>query len=129
MAHVGKAFPLDLTSGSRVVAGKTWAEARWATPGRSGTAWVPLASVTRTKPDRVAAASIDALDADLYRYLRSFGTRAGVEVRDLSRGMIYTHNAGRPYLIASSIKVESSPGSSRRSRRSTASPRRRSARS
>jgi beta-lactamase class A len=105
-AHVGKAFPLELTSRQRAVGVDLWVEARWETPGRIGTAWVPLAAVARTDPQRTPAASLDALDADLYRYLRSFGTRVGVEVWDRTRGMIYTHNAGRQYLVASSIKVE-----------------------
>jgi beta-lactamase class A len=106
VAHVGKAFPLELTSRSTLVAGDRWAEARWQTPGRGGTAWVPLASVTRTRSTRVPSASIDALDARLYAYLRKLGTRVGVEVWDRTRGLIYTHNASRSYLVASSIKVE-----------------------
>jgi beta-lactamase class A len=105
-AHVGKAFPLELTSRHRAVGDDVWVEARWETPSRSGTAWVPLAAVVRTDPKRTAAASLDALDADLYRYLRSFGTRVGIEVWDRTRGTIYTHYAGRQYLVASSIKVE-----------------------
>ncbi len=104
-AHVGRAFPLELTARSTAVKGVLWAEARWKTPGRSGTAWIPLDDVTRTDPERTPSASLDALDADLYRYVRSFGTRVGVQVWDRTGGMIYTHNAGRQYLVASSIKV------------------------
>jgi beta-lactamase class A len=105
-AHVGRAFPLMLTGGARTVAGATWAAARWTTPGRSGTVWVPSAAVTRTDPKRTASASIDALDAVLYRYLRAYGTRVGVQVWDRTHGTIYTHNASREYLVASSVKVE-----------------------
>jgi beta-lactamase class A len=104
--HVGKAFPLELTARHRTLGRDIWAEARWKTPGRSGTAWIPLDAVTRTDPERTPSASLDALDADLYRYVRSFGTRVGVQVWDRTGGMIYTHNASRRYLVASSIKVE-----------------------
>ena len=104
-AHVGRAFPLELSSGQRAVGDAVWVEARWETPGRSGTAWLPLDAVVRTDPQRTAAASLDALDADLYRYLRPFGTRVGIEVWDRTRGTIYTHYSGRQYLVASSIKV------------------------
>lgn len=104
-AHVGKAFPMVLTARHRTVGDDLWVEARWETPGRSGTAWVPSGAVTRTDPKRTAAASLDALDADLYRYLRPFGTRVGIEVWDRTRATIYTHNAERQYLVASSIKV------------------------
>jgi beta-lactamase class A len=104
-AHVGRAFPLELTARHRTVGRDIWAEARWETPGRRGTAWIPLDAVTRTDPKRTPSASLDALDADLYRYVRSFGTRVGIEVWDRTRGTIYTHNAGRQYLVASSIKV------------------------
>ena len=106
VAHVGNAFPLGLTGRAGTVQGATWAEVRWKTPSRSGIAWVPLAAVTRADPRRTASASIDALDAALYAYVRSFGTRVGVEVWDRTRGTIYSHNAGRQYLVASSVKVE-----------------------
>jgi beta-lactamase class A len=54
----------------------------------------------------VPSASIDALDVRLSQYLDGLGTRAGVYVWDLTRGMVYGRNASRPYLVASSIKVE-----------------------
>jgi hypothetical protein len=88
-----------------MVAGEAWVEARWETPGRSGTAWVPVDALTRTDPRRTPSASIDSLDAGLSRSLRSLGTRVGIEVWDRTQGTIYTHNAGRQYLAASSIKV------------------------
>ncbi len=105
-AHVGPAFPVTLTSRSALLGGTRWAEARWHTPSRAGTAWIPLASLTRSRPTRTPTASIDALDVGLSRYLDGLGTRAGVYVWDLGRGMVYGRNASRPYLVASSIKVE-----------------------
>ena len=50
-------------------------------------------------------ASFDALDTALAEYLSDYGTRVGVELLDVTRGVTYTYNADRPYLVASSMKV------------------------
>jgi hypothetical protein len=103
--HLGAGFPLTLTSQTAEVAGDEWAEATWQTPGRTGTGWLPTSALTTAKPAGPAAASFDALDAGLSDYLNDLGTKAGVEVLDVTRGVSYTYNADKQFLVASSIKV------------------------
>ncbi len=105
-AHVGAGFPVKPTSGTATVLGEPWLEVAWETPGRQGTAWVPRSALTIDGPAEAAAqASIDALDSDLSAYLSGIGNRIGVEVRDLTRGTVYTYNETHQYTTASSIKV------------------------
>jgi beta-lactamase class A len=104
-AHLGANFPLLLTLETADVDGTPWCQAIWQTPGRHETGWLPSSAVTPDKPDGEASAAFDALDTTLAGYLDTFGTRVGVEVTDLTRGLTYTHNADLAYIIASTMKV------------------------
>jgi hypothetical protein len=103
--HLGAGFPLALTSRTAQVDGDEWVEATWQTPGRKGTGWLSSAAVTTTKPSGGASASFDALDSGLSDYLNDLGTKVGVQVLDVTRGMTYSFNADKQFLVASSIKV------------------------
>lgn len=103
--HLGASFPLTLTLKSATVDGSVWDQVTWQTPGRQGTGWLPASAVTMTQPSGGAMASFDALDTALAEYLSDYGTRVGVELFDVTRGVTYTYNADRPYVVASSIKV------------------------
>jgi beta-lactamase class A len=103
--HLGAGFPLALTSRTAQVDGAEWVEATWQTPGRKGTGWLPSAAVTTTKPSGGASASFDALDSGLSDYLNDLGTKVGVQVLDVTRGMTYSFNADKQFLVASSMKV------------------------
>jgi beta-lactamase class A len=103
--HLGANFPLTVISRGTSPRSQYWYEVRWRTPGRTGTGWLPAWQVTTTKPSAPATAGIEMLDEPLARYLASFGTKVGVDVYDVTRGMTYTYNADRPYFVASSIKV------------------------
>lgn len=103
--HLGPNFPLTLTLKTATVDGKAWAQATWQTPGRQGTGWVEASALTMIQPSGGAMASFDALDTALADYLAGYGTRVGVELLDVTRGLTYTYNADRPYVVASSIKV------------------------
>jgi beta-lactamase class A len=103
--HLGAGFPLTLTSRTSEVDGDEWDEATWQTPGRQATGWLPSAAVTTTKPSIGASASFDALDSGLSDYLNDLGTKAGVQVLDVTRGVTYNYNADNQFLVASSIKV------------------------
>lgn len=103
--HLGANFPLALTGQSTTVDGNVWVEATWQTPGRKGTGWLPSAAVTTTKPSGGASASFDALDSGLSDYLNGLGTKVGVQVLDVTRGMTYSFNADKPFTVASAIKV------------------------
>ena len=104
-AHLGPNFPLTLTPKTATVDGKAWAQVTWQTPGRYGTGWVEASALTMIQPSGGAMASFDALDTALAEYLGDYGTRVGVELLDVTRGVTYTYNADRPYLVASSMKV------------------------
>ena len=103
--HLGANFPLTLTLQFATVDGKVLDEASWETPGRHGTGWLPAAALTTIQPTGIANASFDALDTALADYLADYKTRVGVELYDVTRGVTYTYNADRPYLVASSMKV------------------------
>ena len=103
--HLGANFPLTLTLKSTTVDGKAWAQVTWQTPGRHGTGWVEASALTMIQPSGRAMASFDALDTGLADYLTDYGTRVGVELLDVTRGVVYGHNADRPYVVASSMKV------------------------
>jgi beta-lactamase class A len=103
--HLGAGFPLAMTSRTAQVDGAEWVEATWQTPGRKGTGWLPSAAVTTTKPSGGASASFDALDSGLSDYLNDLGTKVGVQVLDVTRGVTYSFNAGKPFTVASAIKV------------------------
>jgi len=97
--------------------------------GPQGTGWLPSAAVTTTKPSGGASASFDALDSGLSDYLNDLGTKVGVQVLDVTRGVTYSFNAGKPFTVASAIKVPSSwrcSAGSRLARRSRRPPRPRS---
>jgi hypothetical protein len=100
-AHLGANFPLLLTLETADVDGTPWCQAIWQTPGRHETGWLPSSAVTLDKPDGEASAAFDALDTTFAAYLDSFGTRVGVEVKDLTRGLTYAYNADLAYIIAS----------------------------
>jgi beta-lactamase class A len=104
-ASVGAAFPLQLSGASVLLSGAAWYEVAWATPGRSGVAWVPAASVSLDRPTAEAEAGIGALDDHLQRYLESFGKRVGVRVVDVTRFTAYSYNPDVGFIAASSIKV------------------------
>lgn len=103
--HLGPNFPLTLTLKTATVDGKAWAQVTWQTPGRHGTGWVEVAALTMIQTSGGAVASFDALDTALADYLADYGKRVGVELLDVTRGVTYTYNADRPYLVASSMKV------------------------
>jgi beta-lactamase class A len=103
--HLGPNFPLTMTLKSATVDGKAWAQVTWQTPGRHGTGWVEASALTMIQPSGGAMASFDALDTALAEYLSDYGTRVGVQLLDLTRGVVYGYNADRPYLVASSMKV------------------------
>lgn len=103
--HLGANFPINLTGQTASFEGKPWDQVTWKTPGRVGTGWLPASALTTRPPHGSASASLDALDLDLGTYLSKLGTRVGVEVLDLTRGVTYTYNADRAYLVASSMKV------------------------
>jgi len=102
---LGTNFPLTLTSESATVDGKLWYQVAWQTAGRYGTGWLPASALRMSRPSGAATASFDALDTDLAAYLAKLGAHVGVEVFDVTRGMTYTYNAGRAFLVASSMKV------------------------
>jgi beta-lactamase class A len=104
-AHLGAGFPLLLTSRSATVDGAAWLEAAWQTPGRKGAGWLPASTVTGTDPKTPATAGFDALDSDLSNYLGALGSKVGVQVLDVTRGVTYGFNADRPFTVASAIKV------------------------
>lgn len=104
-AHLGANFPIILTTKTATVEGKLWYEAKWQTPGRTATGWLPAEAVVEAKPTAEATADIDSLDEELSEFLDSYGTRVGVAVYDVTRGITYGHNADRPYYVASSMKV------------------------
>jgi beta-lactamase class A len=102
---LGTNFPLTLTSESATVDGKLWDQVAWQTAGRHGTGWLPASALRMSRPSGAATASFDALDTDLAAYLAKLGAHVGVEVFDVTRGVTYTYNAGREFLVASSMKV------------------------
>lgn len=104
-ASVGAGFPLQLTGATVEVAGVSWYEVAWATPGRSGVAWVPADGVGQDRPATVAEAGIGALDANLAAYLEALGSRIGVRVVDVTRSTAYSYNPDAGFIAASSIKV------------------------
>lgn len=103
--HLGANFPITLTGKWAPVDGSVWYEAKWETPGRAGTGWLPDFAITTVRPSGQVTAGFDALDEALAQYLAGLGTRVGVAVFDVTRGTWYTYNADRPYYVASSIKV------------------------
>jgi beta-lactamase class A len=103
--HLGANFPLRLTLASKNVDGKIWYQATWQTPGRYETGWLPSSAFTLNRPSGEAAASLDALDTALAAYLAKLGTRVGVVVADVTRGVTYSYNGSRAFYAASSMKV------------------------
>ncbi len=104
-AHLGNAFPVQLTGRSAAVASKPWYELRWSTAGRGDIGWVPASSIALAWPWVPACASIDALDSNLGAYLARIGSRVGVQVYDYTRNALYSFNSDKYYLVASSVKV------------------------
>lgn len=103
--HLGANFPLTLTSKAATVDGELRDEVNWQTPSRHGTGWLPGSALTLSRPSGAATAGIDALDTALAAYLATLGTRVGVEVSDVTRGVTYSYNGDRGYIAASSMKV------------------------
>jgi beta-lactamase class A len=104
--HLGRNFPITLTSASAQVEGNLWYEADWQTPGRHATGWLLASSVTLTTPSTSqTTAGVDALDEDLAEYLSGLGARVGVDAYDVTRRVTYTYNADLSYFGASSVKV------------------------
>ncbi len=104
LVHLGPDFPLTLTQ-SATVGGQLWYQAVSETPGRVATGWLPSSAVGFIEPAGGASASLDALDADLASYLADLGTRIGLDIFDVTRGVTYTYNADLSYYAASAMKV------------------------
>jgi beta-lactamase class A len=105
VAHLGPGFPVSPTSETYYYGGEAWLQVRWQTPSRGGVSWLPASSLTFDAPAGAARAGIDALDPGLASYLDSLGNRVGVEVYDVTRGVIYDFNEKRQFTTASSVKV------------------------
>ena len=103
--HLGPSFPVTLTNRQAVVGAALMWEAIWETSARAAIGWIPDEAITLVKPSGRPAAGVDALDQDLEKYLESFGTRVGLDVLDLTRGVSYTYNADEYFYMASSMKV------------------------
>ena len=103
--HLGADFPVTMTLEYTTIDGQQWQRVAWQTSGRSGAGWLPTASVTIEEPDGATTAGMDAFDDDLEDYLEKYGSRIGVEVLDVTRGISYSYNADKGFLAASSMKV------------------------
>ena len=103
--HLGADFPVTMTLEYTHIDGQQWQRVAWQTSGRSGEGWLPTASLTTVQPEAAPSAGIDSFDADLQEYLEDYGSRIGVEVLDVTRGISYSYNATKGFLAASSMKV------------------------
>jgi beta-lactamase class A len=104
VAHVGTAFPLTLTSETTWLGGALWYGATWR--GAAAEAWLPAGAFTLSDPGMgTANAAIDALSPDLAFYLGGLGSRVGMTVYDVSRGVTYQYNSDTGFTVASSVKV------------------------
>ena len=103
---VGSRFPVILTGAKASDDGVTWLAVRWKSPSRHGTGWIRASATSTVRPAGTdARASINALSKSLATYLAGHGSRVGVEVLDVTRGVVYTSNADGTFITASSIKV------------------------
>ena len=103
--HLGAGFPVALTTEAQQVDGVEWRKVVWLTSGAWGEAWLPAASLAWEQPSVIPSAGLDALSAELERYVERFGSHVGVAVLDVTRGRTYEYNAGKGFKAASSMKV------------------------
>ena len=103
--HLGPGFPVALTSDSVTVGGVEWRRVAWITSGAWGDGWLPASSLTTEKPSVDPSAGLDALDPQLEEYVEAYGSRVGVDVDDVTRGVTYSYNASKGFYAASSMKV------------------------
>jgi hypothetical protein len=103
---VGPRYRVTATGASTRRDGVTWLAVTWTSPSRHGSGWIEAAATSTRRPSGTDAyARINALSATLSRYLAGYGSRVGVEVLDVTRGVAYTQNEGGTFITASSVKV------------------------
>lgn len=103
---VGPRYPVVATGAATKHDGVTWLAVTWTSPSRHGAGWVLASATSTTRPSGTDAyARINALSMTLSRYLAGFGSRVGVEVLDVTHGVVYSQNENGTFITASSVKV------------------------
>lgn len=106
IAHLGASWRLSPLGDVRWVDGAPWYHVQCQGPSLARQGWIPVADTSRVSPGTVTpSAEMDALSADLARYLADLGAQAGVVVYDVTRGAYYAYNPHIQFIMASAVKV------------------------